>query len=92
MTDTGEGVCQGGVRVSHPLLAGCPGLAQSQRPLLRVVGSSAAAGKLFVINHVLKDDVMGEMALSLLPGLRSPGRQAGPGQRCYNPGSQENNV
>lgn len=48
--------------------------------------------KLFVINHVLKDDVMGEMALPLLPGLRSPGRQAGPGQRSYNPRSLENNV
>lgn len=92
MTDAGEGFCQGGVRVSHPLLAGCPGLAQSQRPLPRVTASSAAAGKLFVINHVLKDDVMGEMAAPLLPGLCSPDRQAGPGERCYNPHSLENNV
>lgn len=66
-----------------------PGLAEPQTPLRRVTASSAARGKLFVINHVLKDGVMGALALPLLPRLRSPSRQAGPEPMCYKPRSQK---
>lgn len=68
-----------GSPIPSPPAAPAPGLALSQRPLPKVTASSAAAGKLFVINLVLKDDVVGVMALTLLPELRSPGRRAGPG-------------
>lgn len=67
-----------------------PGLAEPQTPLRRVTASSAAGGKLFVINHVLKDDVMGAFALPLLlPRLRSPGRRAGAEPLYYKSRSQK---
>lgn len=65
-----------------PPAAPFPGLAEPQTSLQRVTASSAAGGKLLLINHVLKDDVIGAF-----PRLRCPSRRAESEPPYYQPRS-----